>query len=116
MKHSRLAIVIMLLSLGTANGEQAQPRATQSTATPQSASSRSSYDPMAGGKDTGRPKGIVETTMAQVNPQNKDYGAVIADWRKEVFETTVNRAYLWSIVVLCLMLSVSLLGNSWFTR
>jgi len=71
---------------------------------------------MAGGRDTGHPKGIVETTLAQVNPQNKDYGAIIADWRKEVFETTVNRAYLWSIVVLCLMLSVSLLGNSWFTR
>jgi hypothetical protein len=116
MKHSGIAIAIMLLLLGSANGEEAQPSATQSIAIPQRTSSRSSYDPMAGAKDAGHPKGIVETTLAQVNPQNKDYGAVIADWRKEVFETTVNRAYLWSVVVLCLMLSVSLLGNSWLTR
>jgi hypothetical protein len=77
MKHSVIAIAIMLLALGVANGEQAQPRAAQSTASPQRASSRSSYDPIAG-KDTGHPKGIVETTLAQVNPQNKDYGEVIA--------------------------------------
>ena len=63
----------------------------QSTAIPQATSSRSSYDPMARGKGTGQPKGIVETTLAGVNPQNKDYGAVVADWRKEVFETTVDR-------------------------
>jgi hypothetical protein len=71
---------------------------------------------MALGKGTVQPKGIVETTLAGINPQNKDYGTVVADWRKEVFETAVNRIYLSSIFILCLVLSVSLLGNVWLLR
>ena len=109
-------ILVLLLSLGVASGQQTQPRATQSTANPQASSSRRSYDPMARGKGTIQPKGIVETTLAGINPQNKDYGTVVADWRKEVFETAVNRIYLWSIFALCLALSVSLLGNVWLLR
>ena len=116
MKLCGVTILVLLFSLGAASGQQTQPRAAQSTANPQALSSRSSYDPMARGKDTGQPKGIVETTLAGVNPQNKDYGFVIADWRKEMFETAVNRIYLWSIFVLCLALSVSLLGNGWLLR
>jgi hypothetical protein len=71
---------------------------------------------MARGKGTVQPKGIVETTLAGINPQNKDYGTFVADWRKEVFETAVNRIYLWSIFAICLALSVSLLGNGWLLR
>ena len=115
MKGCGMPLVMMLLLLGGANGQQ-QARTAQSTATPQVTSSRSSYDPMAPGKGTGQPKGIVETILAGINPQNKDYGAVVADWRKEVFETTVNHVFLWSIFVLCLVLSVSMLGNCWLLR
>jgi hypothetical protein len=110
-----IPVLVLLLSLGTASGQQMQPRATQSTADPQ-ATSRSSYDPMAREKTSVQPKGIVETTLAGINPQNKDYATVVADWRKEVFETAVNRIYLWSIFALCLALSVSLLGNGWLLR
>ena len=108
--------ILVLLSLGAASGQQTQRRATQSPANPQAPSSRSSYDPMARGNGPIQPKGIVETTLAGINPQNKDYGAVVADWRKEVFETAVNRIYPWSIFVLCLIVSVSLLGNVWLLR
>jgi hypothetical protein len=111
-----IPILVLLLSLGTAGGQQTQPRAMQSTALLRAPSSRSSYDPMARGKGTVQPKGIVETTLAGVNPQNKDYGTIVADWRKEVFVTAVNRIYLWSIFILCLVLSVSLLGNVWLLR
>ena len=111
-----IRIVVLLLSWGVANGQQTKPSTAQSTAIPPTTWSRSSYDPVAQGKGTGQPKGIVETTLAGVNPQNKDYGSVVADWRKEVFETTVNRIYLWSIFALCLVLSVSLLGNGWLLR
>lgn len=116
MKLCGVPILVLLLSLGAASGQQTQPRTTQSAATSQAPSSRSSYDPMARGKGTVQPKGIVETTLAGINPQNKDYGTVFADWRKEVFETAVNRIYLWSIFALCLGLSVSLLGNGWLLR
>jgi hypothetical protein len=116
MKLCGVPILVLLLSLGAASGQQTQPRDTHSTANPQAPSSRSSYDPMARGKGTVQPKGIVETTLPGINPQNKDYGAVVADWRKEVFETAVNRIYLWSIFTLCLALSVSLLGNGWLLR
>jgi hypothetical protein len=116
MKLCGVPILVLLLSWGAASGQQTQPRATQSAANPQAPSSRSSYDPMVRGKGTVQPKGIVETALAGVNPQNKDYGTVGADWRKEVFETAVNRIYLWSICILCLVLSVSLLGNGWLLR
>jgi hypothetical protein len=116
MKLCGVPILVLLLSLGAASGQQTHPRATQSTATSQAPSSRSSYDPMARGKGTAQPKGIVETTLAGINPQNKDYGTVVADWRKEVFETAVNQIYLWSIFALCLVLSVSVLGNGWLLR
>ena len=33
-----------------------------------------------------------------------------------MFEKAVNRIYLWSIFILCLVLSVSLLGNGWLLR
>jgi hypothetical protein len=71
---------------------------------------------MARGKGTVQPKGIVETTLAGINPQNKDYGTVVADWRKQAFDTVINRIYLWSIFILCLVLSVSHLGNAWLLR
>jgi hypothetical protein len=116
MKLYGVPILVLLLSLGAASGQQTQLRATQSAADPQAPSSRSFYDPMARGKGTVQPKGIVETTLAGINPQNRDYGTVVADWRKEVFETAVNRIYLWSIFALCLALSVSLLGNGWLLR
>lgn len=116
MKLCGVPIVVVLLSLGAASGQQTQPRTTQSTANTQAPSSRRFYDPMARGKSTVQSKGIVETTLAGINPPNKDYGTVVADWRKEVFEKAVNRIYLWSIFILCLVLSVSLLGNVWLLR
>ena len=116
MKLCGVPILVLLLSLGAASGQQTQPRATQSPATPEAQSSQSSYDPMARGKGTVQSKGIVETTLAGINPQNRDYGTVVAEWRKEVFETAVTRIYLWSIFILCLVLSMSLLGNVWLLR
>jgi hypothetical protein len=79
MKLCGVPILVLLLSLGAAGGQQTQPRATESTANHQTPSSRSSYDPMPRGKGTVQPKGIVESTLAGVNPQNKDYGTVVAD-------------------------------------
>jgi hypothetical protein len=116
MKLCGVPVLVLLFLMVAASGQQTQPLATQSTANPQASSSRSSYDPMARGKGTVQPKGIVETTLAGINPQNKDYGTVVADWRKEVFDTAVNRIYLWSVFILCLVLSVSLLGNVWLLR
>jgi hypothetical protein len=116
MKLCGVPVLVLLLSLGAGSGQLTQPLAMHSTANPQAPSSRSSYDPMARGKGTVEPKGVVETTLAGINPQNKDYGTVVADWRKDVFDTAVNRIYLWSIVILCLVLSVSLLGNVWLLR
>jgi hypothetical protein len=74
MKLCGVPVLVLLLSMGTASGQQTQPLATQSTANLQAPSSRSSYDPMARGKASVQPKGIVETILAGINPQNKDYG------------------------------------------
>ena len=114
MKRYGIPIVMLLLSLGVANGQQMQKRTAQPTA-PQT-TTRSSYDPMARGTGNGQPQGIVETTLAGVNPQNKDYGVTVGDWRKEVFENTIGRIYFWSLVVLSLGLGCSLMANGWLLR
>jgi hypothetical protein len=116
MRLATVSVAALLLSLPLVYGQQPRSRDTQPPTPAQASSGRSSYDPMAQTKGNSQPKGIVETTLAGVNPQNKDYGSVIAEWRKEVFETTVNRLYLWSIIVLCVALGTSLLANGWLIR
>ena len=63
MKLCGVPILVLLLSLGAASGQQTQPRATQSTANTQAPSSRSSYDPIARGKGTVQSKGIVKQLL-----------------------------------------------------
>ena len=65
MKRNALLAVVILSLAATANALQAD---------------RSSYDPMAHQWQTQRHKGIVETTLAGINPQNRNYGAVVGDW------------------------------------
>ena len=79
-------------------------------------SGRSSYDPMAHQWQTQRHKGIVETTLAGINPQNRNYGAVVGDWRKEAFENTLHQIYFWSLILLGMGFGVSLTGNGWLLR
>jgi hypothetical protein len=111
VKRFTLAIVTMLILVGRLSGQPATPSASEKPA------SRSSYDPMAQGKGTGQPaKGIIETTLAGVNPQNKDYGAVIADWRKEIVEQTVRQVYFWSLIALSLALGCSIMAIGWLLR
>jgi hypothetical protein len=71
---------------------------------------------MASGKAAGTPKGIVETTLAGINPQDRDYGRTIEDWRKEIFENTLERGYFWALLMVGAGFSVSLVGNGWLLR
>ena len=66
MKRIGPAVLLLAASLGVAFGQQSQPA--------QPAANRSSYDPMAHAARGSQPKGIVETTLAGVNPHDKDYG------------------------------------------
>jgi hypothetical protein len=77
---------------------------------------RSSYDPMAHQWQAQRHKGIVETTLAGINPRNKDYGAMVGDWRKEAFENTLYQVYFWSLILLGMGFGISVTGNGWLLR
>jgi hypothetical protein len=111
MKRFAFTIVTMLILVGRLSAQPTPPSASETPA------GRSSYDPMAQGKGSGQPpKGIIETTLAGVNPQNKDYGALIADWRKEIFEQTLRQVYFWSLIVLSLALGCSIMGIGWLLR
>ena len=85
MKRRAVLVVMFLLSAVAASALQAD---------------RSSYDPMAHQRLATQPKGIVETTLAGINPRDRNYGAVVGDWRKEVFENTVHQVYFWSLILL----------------
>jgi len=101
MKRHALLLLVFLPLAATANALQAD---------------RSSYDPMAHQWQAQRHKGIIETTLSGINPQNKDYGAVVGDWRKEVFENTLHQVYFWSLILLGMGFGVSLTGNGWLLR
>ena len=108
-----LAIVILVVGI---NLRPLVAQAVETNPAPQQPAGRASYDPMAHGKQTGQPKSIVETTLAGVNPQDKDYGSVVADWRKEVFENTLQTFYFWGLFGTALALGISIVGNSWLLR
>jgi len=101
MKRYVLLVLVFLALAATANALQA---------------GRSSYDPMAHQWQAQQHKGIVEKTLAGINPQNKDYGAVVGDWRNEVFENTLHQVYFWSLILLGMGFGISLTGNGWLLR
>ena len=101
MKRYALLVLVFLSLAATANALQAD---------------RSSYDPMAHQWQAQRHNGIIETTLAGINPQNRDYGAVVGDWRKEVFENTLHQVYFWSLILLGMGFGISLTGNGWLLR
>lgn len=99
-RHLLLALVFLALA-ATANALQAD---------------RSSYDPMAHQWQAQQHKGIVEKTLAGINPKDKNYGNVVGDWRKEVFENTLHQVYFWSLILLGMGFGISLTGNGWLLR
>ncbi len=101
MKRHALLVLVFLSLAATANALQAD---------------RSSYDPMAHQWQTKQHKGIIETTLAGINPQNRNYGSVVGDWRKEVFENTLHQVYFWSLILLGMGFGISLTGNGWLLR
>ena len=101
MKRCAVLVVVFLVSAATARGLQAD---------------RSSYDPMAHQAQPKQPTGIVETTLAGINPQNRDYGAQVGEWRKEILEDTLHQIYFWSLILLTIGLGISIAGNGWLLR
>lgn len=101
MKRHALLVLVYLALAATASALQAD---------------RSSYDPMAHQWQAQRHKGIIETTLAGINPQDKNYGAVVGDWRKEIFENTLHKVYFWSLILLGMGFGISLTGNGWLLR
>ena len=79
-------------------------------------SGRGSYDPMAHQWQTQRHNGIVETTLAGINPQNRNYSTGVGDWRKEVFENTLHQVYFWTLILLGIGFGISITGNGWLLR
>jgi hypothetical protein len=101
MKRCAELVVVFLMSAATAGGLQAD---------------RSSYDPMAHQAQAKQPTGIIETTLAGINPQNRDYGVQVGDWRKEILEDTLHQIYFWSLILLTMGLGISIAGNGWLLR
>jgi hypothetical protein len=110
-----VAVVILLASASISQlpAQSVRP----DPALQQPASGRASYDPMVRGKgSSGQPKGIVETTVAGVNPHNTDYGAVVEDCRKEIFENTLHEFYFWALIGMTAVIGTSLMANGWLLR
>ena len=101
MKRRVLLVLLVLLSTTAGTALQAD---------------RSSYDPMAHERQTKQQPGIIESALAGINPQNRDYGVQVGDWRKEVLEDTLHQIYFWSLILLAMGLGISVTGNGWLLR
>jgi hypothetical protein len=101
MKRCAELALVFLMSAVTAGALQAD---------------RSSYDPMAHQAQAKKPTGMIETTLAGVNPQNRDYGAQVAEWRKEILEDTLHEINFWSLILLAIGFGISVAGNGWLVR
>jgi len=101
MKRCAELVLVCLMSAVTASALQAD---------------RSSYDPMAHQPQAKQPTGMIETTLAGINPQNRDYGVQVGEWRKEVLEDTLHQIYFWSLILFAMGLGISIAGNGWLLR
>jgi len=77
---------------------------------------RSSYDPGAAGGAKGQQQSGVSAALQKINPQNKDYGAVIEQGRIAVFEQTAEDFYWWSCMILTVLLMLSTMYIVWLWR
>ena len=77
---------------------------------------RSSYDPGAMGAGKAQQQSGVAAALGKINPQDKDYGAVVEQGRMAVFEETVEDFYWWSCIVLTLLLMTSVMYIVWLWR
>ena len=117
MRRLKKPVAVVILLAGASISQLPAQSVPPDPALQQPASGRASYDPMARGKSSsGQPKGIVETTLAGVNPHNTDYGAVVEDWRKEIFENTLHKFYFWALIGMTAVLGTSLMANGWLLR
>lgn len=117
MKLLRKLVAVVILLVGASISRLPAQSVRPDPALQQPSSGRASYDPMAGGKgSSGQPRGIVETTLAGVNPHDTDYGAVVEDWRKEIFENTLHEFYFWALIAMTALLGTSLMANGWLLR
>jgi molybdopterin converting factor small subunit len=74
---------------------------------------RSAYDPAAKAGAPTDSKSPVEKALHAVNPQDKDYGAVIQTGRLAAIEETFDNFLWWADLVLVAGFSLSLAGNYW---
>lgn len=77
---------------------------------------RSSYDPGAAGRAKGQQQSGISATLQKINPQDKDYGAVIEQGRIAVFEETIENFYWRSCMVLTVLLMLAVMYIVWLWR
>ncbi len=77
---------------------------------------RSSYDPAAKAGAPADTTSAVEKAFHAVNPQDKDYGAVLESARLAAIEETFQNVLWWADVVLLTGFSLSMAGNYWQHR
>jgi hypothetical protein len=77
---------------------------------------RSSYDPAAQAATKGQQQNGVATTLQKVNPQDKDYGAVIEQGRIALLEQTFEDFYWWYCVVSTAVLFLLVMYVMWLWK
>ncbi len=77
---------------------------------------RSSYDPAAKAGAPADTTSAVEKAFHAVNPQDKDYGAVLESAQLAAIEETFQNVLWWADVVLLTGFSLSMAGNYWQHR
>jgi hypothetical protein len=77
---------------------------------------RSSYDPGAAGVAKSQQQSGVATALQKINPQDKDYGAMVEQGRIAAFEETLDNFYWRSCMVLTVLLMLATMYIVWLWR
>jgi hypothetical protein len=97
-------------SVAKSQGQQAQDVPHGQTSEGRTAAQRN-YDPLAGRQHLRG--GIWDNALGKVNPENKDYGAQLDQWRKVVVGETIHNLVFWTAIILGSSLLLSLLFIYW---
>ncbi len=105
-------LIVALALVSPAPAAFAQQSATSLT----TSRPRSTYDPAAKAGAPTDTTSAVEKAFHAVNPQDKDYGAVLQQARVAVIQETVENILWWADVVLVGGFALSMAGNYWQHR
>jgi|GEM_PF-5363619 len=123
MRALQAGVIVVTLCTLTVGRTQTQAQQTNSQsaqaapimdASPDTSAAGRRYDPYAGHEHL--QGGIWDNALGRINPENKDYGRCVSEWRQIMVSETIHSFVFWTALAMCFALLVALLYICWLLR